>query len=105
VTRVSAVKYMAASSWDFVPVRPRARFSMMMLTGAYWMFVFAGTLGEAKLISPERLCVGLTDIAARSWRYVTLGYVHGEQWWRAFCYRLRMAGYDGWLPIRARTSC
>jgi len=42
---------------------------------------------------------GLTDIAARSWSYVTLGYGHGEQWWRAFCYRLRMAGYDGWLSI------
>ena len=22
-----------------------------------------------------------------------------EQWWREFCYRLRMAGYDGWLSI------
>ena len=42
---------------------------------------------------------GLTDIAARSRSYVTLGYGHGEQWWRAFCYRLRMAGYDGWLSI------
>ena len=42
---------------------------------------------------------GLTDIAARSWSYVTLGYGHGEQWWRAICYRLRMAGYDGWLSI------
>ena len=46
---------------------------------------------------------GLTDIAARSWSYVTLGYGHGEQWWHAFCYRLRMAGYDGWLSIG--TSC
>ncbi len=42
---------------------------------------------------------GLTDIAARSWSYVTLGYGHGEEWWRAFCYRLRLAGYDGWLSI------
>ena len=42
---------------------------------------------------------GLTDVAARSWSYVTLGYGHGEQWWHAFCYRLRMAGYDGWLSI------
>ena len=46
---------------------------------------------------------GLTDVAARSWSYVTLGYGHGEQWWHAFCYRLRMAGYDGWLSIG--TSC
>lgn len=42
---------------------------------------------------------GLTDVAARSWSYVTLGIGHGEGWWRRFCYRLRMAGYDGWLSI------
>lgn len=41
----------------------------------------------------------LTDIPARSWSYITLGYGHGEQWWRQFCYRLKMAGYDGWLSI------
>lgn len=41
----------------------------------------------------------LSDVPARSWSYVTLGYGHGEEWWRAFCYRLRMAGYDGWLSI------
>jgi sugar phosphate isomerase/epimerase len=42
---------------------------------------------------------GLTNVAARSWSYITLGYGHGEAWWRAFCYRLRLAGYDGWLSI------
>jgi hypothetical protein len=26
-------------------------------------------------------------------------YGHGEQWWRAFCYRFRIAGYDGWPSI------
>ena len=41
----------------------------------------------------------LMDIPARSWSYVTLGFGHGEAWWRQFCYRLRMAGYDGWLSI------
>lgn len=41
----------------------------------------------------------LMDIAARSWSYITLGYGHGEGWWRDFCYRLRMNGYDGWLSI------
>jgi sugar phosphate isomerase/epimerase len=41
----------------------------------------------------------LMDIAARSWSYITLGFGHGEEWWRQFCYRLRMAGYDGWLSI------
>lgn len=24
---------------------------------------------------------------------------NGESWWRDFCYRPRMAGYDGWLSI------
>ena len=41
----------------------------------------------------------LSELAARSWWYITLGYGHGERWWRDFCYRLRMAGYDGWLSI------
>jgi sugar phosphate isomerase/epimerase len=41
----------------------------------------------------------LTDIPARSWTYITLGYGHDESWWREFCYRLRMVGYDGWLSI------
>lgn len=41
----------------------------------------------------------LVDIPARSWTYITLGYGHGESWWREFCYRLRMVGYDGWLSI------
>jgi len=41
----------------------------------------------------------LIDIQARSWSYITLGFGHGEEWWRQFCYRLKMAGYDGWLSI------
>lgn len=41
----------------------------------------------------------LMDIPARSWSYVTLGFGHGAEWWSRFCYRLRMAGYDGWLSI------
>jgi sugar phosphate isomerase/epimerase len=41
----------------------------------------------------------LTDVPARSWTYITLGYGHDEGWWREFCYRLRMVGYDGWLSI------
>ena len=41
----------------------------------------------------------LTDISARSWSYITLGFGHGEEWWRQFCYRLKMGGYDGWLSI------
>ncbi|AFL50589.1 sugar phosphate isomerase/epimerase [Sinorhizobium fredii] len=41
----------------------------------------------------------LMDIPARSWSYITLGFGHGEEWWRQFCYRLKLAGYDGWLSI------
>ena len=41
----------------------------------------------------------LTDVPARAWSYITLGYGHDEAWWKSFCYRLRMAGYDGWLSI------
>ncbi|MCX7889705.1 MAG: sugar phosphate isomerase/epimerase, partial [Rhodobacteraceae bacterium] len=41
----------------------------------------------------------LMDIPARAWSYITLGFGHGGEWWRRFCYRLRMAGYDGWLCI------
>ncbi len=41
----------------------------------------------------------LMDIPARSWSYITFGFGDGEQWWRQFCYRLKMAGYDGWLSI------
>ena len=41
----------------------------------------------------------LTDIPARSWSSIPLGFGHSEAWWRQFCYRLKMGGYDGWLSI------
>jgi len=41
----------------------------------------------------------LMNIAARAWSYITLGYGNGKTFWRDFCYRLRMNGYDGWLAI------
>jgi len=41
----------------------------------------------------------LAEVSARSWSYITLGYGHDESWWREFCYRLRMVGYDSWLSI------
>jgi sugar phosphate isomerase/epimerase len=41
----------------------------------------------------------LNDVAARAWSYITLGYGRPEAWWKNFCYRLRMNGYDGWLSI------
>ena len=41
----------------------------------------------------------MMDIPARAWSYITLGYGNGHGFWKDFCYRLRMAGYDGWLSI------
>jgi sugar phosphate isomerase/epimerase len=41
----------------------------------------------------------LMNIPARAWSYITLGYGNGEGFWRDFCYRLRMNGFDGWLSI------
>ena len=41
----------------------------------------------------------MQDLAHRSWGYVTLGFGHGESWWREFCIALRLAGYDDVLSI------
>ncbi len=41
----------------------------------------------------------LMNVPGRAWSYITLGYGHNEKWWKDFCYRLRMVGYDGWLSI------
>ena len=38
-------------------------------------------------------------LADRAWGYVTLGFGHGEPWWREFCIALRLAGYDDVLSI------
>lgn len=35
----------------------------------------------------------------RAWNYITLGYGHGEEWWRHFCTALKQAGYDDVLSI------
>jgi sugar phosphate isomerase/epimerase len=45
-----------------------------------------------------------SEVGARSWNYVTLGYGHGEEWWRQFCAALRMAGYDDVLSIEHEDS-
>jgi sugar phosphate isomerase/epimerase len=45
-----------------------------------------------------------SEIAQRSWNYVTLGYGHGEDWWRQFCAALRMVGYDDVLSIEHEDS-
>ncbi|APO79692.1 xylose isomerase domain-containing protein (plasmid) [Rhizobium etli 8C-3] len=84
----------------------------------FWMgadpLIAAEALGDAIyhvhakdtiLNAPKQAVTGLLengslmDIPARSWSYITLGFGHGEEWWRQFCYRLKMAGYDGWLSI------
>jgi sugar phosphate isomerase/epimerase len=41
----------------------------------------------------------LMDVPGRAWSYITLGYGNDQQFWKDFCYRLRMVGYDGWLSI------
>ena len=57
-------------------------------------------LNQAALNLTGRLeTIGHEDVKERAWSYITLGYGHGEQWWREFCYRLRLNGYDGWLSI------
>ena len=45
-----------------------------------------------------------SDVAQRSWNYVTLGYGHDETWWRQFCAALRMVGYDSVLSIEHEDS-
>ena len=35
---------------------------------------------------------------------MTLGFGHGEEWWRQFCAALRMAGYDDVLSIEHEDS-
>jgi sugar phosphate isomerase/epimerase len=58
------------------------------------------SLNEATLNLTGRLeTAGHENVKDRAWNYITLGYGHGEQWWRQFCYRLRLNGYDGWLSI------
>jgi sugar phosphate isomerase/epimerase len=37
--------------------------------------------------------------SARAWNYVTLGYGHGELWWRDFVLLLRQVGYNDVLSI------
>jgi sugar phosphate isomerase/epimerase len=40
-----------------------------------------------------------TQLGARSWDFRTVGYGHGEEWWRDFISALRMMDYDGALSI------
>jgi sugar phosphate isomerase/epimerase len=45
-----------------------------------------------------------TDERNRSWIFRTVGYGHGEQWWREFVSTLRMYGYDYVLSIEHEDS-
>jgi sugar phosphate isomerase/epimerase len=57
-------------------------------------------MNQAALALTGRLeTIGHQNVRDRAWSYITVGYGHDEKWWREFCYRLRLHGYDGWLSI------
>jgi sugar phosphate isomerase/epimerase len=63
------------------------------------------------LIDPANTAVnGVLDtkhygaVAKRSWVFRTVGYGHGEDFWRKFVSTLRLAGYDGVLSIEHEDS-
>jgi sugar phosphate isomerase/epimerase len=43
-------------------------------------------------------------VTERAWAYRTLGFGHGEAWWREFVSALRAVGYDGVLSIEHEDS-
>jgi sugar phosphate isomerase/epimerase len=45
-----------------------------------------------------------TDEVNRSWIFRTVGYGHGQQFWRSLVSELRLAGYDGALSIEHEDS-
>jgi sugar phosphate isomerase/epimerase len=45
-----------------------------------------------------------TDERNRGWIFRTVGYGHGEEWWREFVSTLRMFGYDDVLSIEHEDS-
>jgi sugar phosphate isomerase/epimerase len=57
-------------------------------------------MNDAALNLTGRLeTIGHENVRDRAWNYITVGYGHGERWWREFCYQLRLNGYDSWLSI------
>jgi sugar phosphate isomerase/epimerase len=54
--------------------------------------VLAGINGLIETIPGDRF-------RERAWNYITLGYGHGEQWWREFVAVLVAVGYDDVLSI------
>jgi sugar phosphate isomerase/epimerase len=45
-----------------------------------------------------------TEVQKRSWVFRTVGYGHGQEFWRALISELRLAGYDGALSIEHEDS-
>ena len=49
-------------------------------------------------------CIPYDQVLRRSWVFRTVGYGHGDDWWRDFVSTLRMIGYDGVLSIEHEDS-
>ena len=45
-----------------------------------------------------------TDEIHRSWFFRTVGFGHGQQFWRSLISELRLAGYDGAISIEHEDS-
>ena len=45
-----------------------------------------------------------TDEVHRSWIFRTVGYGHGQEFWRSLISELRLAGYDGVISIEHEDS-
>jgi sugar phosphate isomerase/epimerase len=45
-----------------------------------------------------------TDELHRSWIFRTVGYGHGQEFWRSLISELRLAGYDGVISIEHEDS-
>ena len=54
-------------------------------------------------MSSAGLCAG-KGLPYRSWLFRTVGYGHGEEFWKDFVSTLRLVGYDGVLSIEHEDS-
>ncbi len=65
---------------------------------------------DTKIYRPQADVKGVLDTtpygeeSARSWLFRSVGYGHGEAFWKDFVSELRMAGYDGALSIEHEDS-
>jgi len=73
-------------------------------------FIFHVHAKDARLDPYEMALNGGIDmrpmypVTERSWGYRTIGFGHGELWWRDFVSALRAVGYDGVLSIEHEDS-